>query len=227
MARGPSESCAYSTLVKAAMTRVRDPEQTRLSIVQATIDALAQVGYAGTTTVEVQKRAGVSRGALLHHYGSRAELLAAAVQEIGARRHADMVDSNARLADRVISLDEALVMLRRSFSSVTYCVEQELWSAARTDVELRQSMQPVEQRLGRQMKAGLDRLFGVVPESDRLAVIQLAVTFVRGLTTTDALRTRARSSDLELQQFGALLHERFIASEPLPTAGTTSRRRTR
>lgn len=207
------------------MTRVRDPGRTRSAIVQATIDALAQVGYAGTTTVEVQRRAGVSRGALLHHYGSRAELLAAAVQEIGARRHAEMVDSNARLADRVVSLDEALVMLRRSFSSVTYRVEQELWAAARTDVELRRSMQPVEQRLGRQMKSGLDRLFGVVPEFDRFTVIRLAVTFVRGLAAADPLRTRARSSDAELQQFSALVSERFIASEPTPPAGRTARRR--
>jgi AcrR family transcriptional regulator len=208
------------------MTRVRNPEQTRLVIVQSTIDALAQVGYAGTTTVEVQKRAGVSRGALLHHFASRADLLAAAVQEIGARRHADMVDGNARLADRVVSLNEALVMLRRSFSSVTYCVEQELWSAARTDVELRRSVQPVEQRLGRQMKSGLDRLFGVVPEIDRSTVIQLAVTFVRGLAATDTLRTRARSSDTELQQFGALLSEQFLTSDLTLPASSPTRRRT-
>lgn len=206
---------------------MRDPERTRVAIVQATIQALAQVGYAGTTTVEVQTRAGVSRGALLHHYRSRAELLAAAVQEIGARRYAEMVDSNARLADRAISVEEALVMLRRSFSSVTYCVEQELWSAARTDVELRRSMQPVEQRLGRQMKSGLDRLFAVVPEPDRATVIQMAVTFVRGLAIADALRTRARSSDAELQQFGALIQERFVASEPKLAADTTARKRTR
>jgi AcrR family transcriptional regulator len=208
------------------MTRVRDPEHTRSAIVQATIDALAQVGYAGTTTVEVQQRAGVSRGALLHHFGSRAQLLAAAVQEIGARRHADMVENNARLGDRVIALEEALVTLRRSFSSVTYCVEQELWSAARTDEELRRSVQPVEQRLGRQLRSGLDRLFSVVPEADRATVIQLAVTFVRGLATTDALRTRPRSSDAELQQFGALLSQQFSAFEPIPPASRASRRRT-
>jgi AcrR family transcriptional regulator len=208
------------------MTRVRDPEHTRSAIVQATIDALAQVGYAGTTTVEVQQRAGVSRGALLHHFSSRAQLLAAAVQEIGARRYADMVESNARLGDRVMALEEALVTLRRSFSSVTYCVEQELWSAARTDEELRRSVQPVEQRLGRQMKSGLDRLFSVVPESDRATVIQLAVTFVRGLAITDALRTHPRSSDAELQQFGALLSQQFITSQPTPPASRAARRRT-
>jgi AcrR family transcriptional regulator len=222
---GRSESYVHSSMCRTAMTRVRDPEQTRSAILQATIDALAQVGYAGTTTVEVQKRAGVSRGALLHHYGSRAELLGAAVQEIGARRHAEMVDSNARLAARVVLLDEALVMLRRSFSSVTYRVEQELWAAARTDGELRRSMQPVEQRLGRQMKSGLDRLFEVVPEADRFAVIQLAVTFVRGLVAADSLRTRIRSGDVDLQTFSALLSERYIASEPTQPNDRTARRR--
>jgi AcrR family transcriptional regulator len=200
------------------MTRVRNPDQTRSTIVQATIEALAEVGYAATTTVEVQQRAGVSRGALLHHFASRGELMAAAVQEIGARRHADMVAAHAHTADRVVSLDDALSSLRRTFSSVSYGVEQELWSAARTDDELRRHVQPVEQRLGRQMKLGLDRLFAIVPEPDRATAIALSVTFVRGLAATDTMRSRARSSDVELQQFGALLASQFI-----PPPSTTRR----
>jgi AcrR family transcriptional regulator len=196
--------------VTQSKPRVRDPLHTRAAIVQATIDALAEVGHAGTTTVEVQRLAGVSRGALLHHFGSRAELLAAAVDEIGRRRHEEMISAHTKLGDRVVNLDEALVMLRRSFSSITYCVEQELWSAARTDTELRRSVQPVEQRLGRQMKAGLDRLFRVVPEADREAVIKMAVTFVRGLAVADSLRSRPTSSAVELGAIARLLQAQYI-----------------
>ncbi len=192
------------------MPRVRDPLHTRAVLIQATIDALAEVGYAGTTTVEVQRRAGASRGALLHHFGSRAELLAAAVEEIGSRRHDEMVSGDTKRGERTIELGEALAVLRRSFSSVTYCVEQELWAAARTDHELRRSVQPVEQRLGRQMKSGLDRLFRVIPEANRGIAIQMAVTFVRGLAAADALRTRPSTSSNELDTFARLMQAQFI-----------------
>ena len=206
--------------------RIRDPLHTRAAIVQATIDALAEVGYMGTTTVEVQHRASVSRGALLHHFGSRAELLAAAVEEIGSRRHNEMISSQMKLGDRVFGLPEALAMLRRSFSSVTYSVEQELWAAARTDRELRGSVQPVEQRLGRQMKSGLDRLFRVVPEGNRAIAIQMSVTFVRGLAVADSLRTRPNDSYRELEEFALLLQTRFIHPEAthrtLPSKRTTN-----
>jgi AcrR family transcriptional regulator len=193
-----------------SMPRVRNPTSTRASIVQATIDALEEVGYAGTTTVEVHKRAGVSRGALLHHFGSRAALLAAAVEEIGLRRHDEMISGDIKRSDRIVELGEALAVLRRSFSSVTYCVEQELWAAARTDAELRVSVQPVEQRLGRQMKSGLDRLFQIVPQANRETVIQMAVTYVRGLAVADSLRTRPRASARELESFALLLQRQFI-----------------
>jgi AcrR family transcriptional regulator len=194
------------------MPRVRDPLTTRAAIVQATIDALAEVGYAGTTTVDVQKRSGVSRGALLHHFGSRAELLAAAVDEIGLRRHTEMISVDSKRGDRVVELGDALAILRRSFSSVTYCVEQELWAAARTDAALRISVQPVEQRLGRQMKSGLDRLFQIVPEANRATAIQMALTYVRGLAVADSLRTRPRASSQELDSFAQLLQTQFIDS---------------
>ncbi|MGC9544677.1 helix-turn-helix domain-containing protein, partial [Streptomyces sp. UG1] len=51
------------------MTR-RDEQRvaTRAQIVDAAVESLIEVGVAATTTLEVQRRAGVSRGALLHHF---------------------------------------------------------------------------------------------------------------------------------------------------------------
>ena len=44
--------------------------RTRTRLVDAAIDVLAEVGYAGTTFVEVSKRTGLSRGAI-HHTSTR------------------------------------------------------------------------------------------------------------------------------------------------------------
>src|SRR3954463_3943788 len=52
----------------------------RLLILDAAVACLVEDGYAGASTLAVQARAGVSRGRLLHHFPSRAELLVAAAQ---------------------------------------------------------------------------------------------------------------------------------------------------
>ncbi|GAA2093086.1 MULTISPECIES: helix-turn-helix domain-containing protein [Brevibacterium] len=52
------------------------------AILSAAIDCLLEDGYAATTTLRVQQRAGVSRGKLLHHFPSKRELLAAATRRL-------------------------------------------------------------------------------------------------------------------------------------------------
>ena len=56
--------------------------QTRARVLDAVLGCLVERGYAGTTTTAVAARAGVSRGAQLHHYRTRAALVAAAVEHL-------------------------------------------------------------------------------------------------------------------------------------------------
>ena len=56
------------------------------AILSAAIDCLLEDGYAATTTLRVQQRAGVSRGKLLHHFPSKRELLAAATRRLTEAR---------------------------------------------------------------------------------------------------------------------------------------------
>ena len=48
----------------------------------AALACLFEYGYSGTTMAQVSDRAGVSRGAPHHHYGSKSELMAAAVKHL-------------------------------------------------------------------------------------------------------------------------------------------------
>ena len=59
-------------------------EITRNTILDAAIDCFYELGYGNTTTEKVAKRAGVSRGAMLHHFPSRLELIKAAVARLSA-----------------------------------------------------------------------------------------------------------------------------------------------
>ena len=62
---------------------------TRAALLDAAIECLVKRGYAATTTIETARRAGVSRGAELHHFPSKAELLTTAVDHLFDRRRAE------------------------------------------------------------------------------------------------------------------------------------------
>src|SRR6478735_1227651 len=71
---------------RAPRTQQQRRDETRRALLDAAVESLIQVGFARTTTLEVQRRADVSRGALLHHFPSKAELLVAAVDHLAEMR---------------------------------------------------------------------------------------------------------------------------------------------
>src|ERR1700752_1418105 len=67
-------------------TQQQRREETRRALLDAAVESLIEVGFTRTTTLEVQRRANTSRGALLHHFPSKAELLVAAVDHLAEMR---------------------------------------------------------------------------------------------------------------------------------------------
>ena len=66
------------------MATKRDDQrrETRGRIVDAAVRSFVENGYAATTALGVQRDAGVSRGALLHHFPTSEALSAAAVARL-------------------------------------------------------------------------------------------------------------------------------------------------
>ena len=60
-------------------------EQMRQRLVDAVLQSLQNHGYAGTTISRIIDIAGVSRGAPLHHFATKAELIEAAAQQLVRR----------------------------------------------------------------------------------------------------------------------------------------------
>src|SRR5271167_1148497 len=56
--------------------------ETRRRLLDATVACLFERGYAGTTTTEIARRAGVSRGAQLHHFPKKDELVVSALEHL-------------------------------------------------------------------------------------------------------------------------------------------------
>lgn len=54
---------------------MKKSETTKQKILESTIEAISEKGYAPTTTKEIAKRAGVSEGTIFKYYGSKQDLL--------------------------------------------------------------------------------------------------------------------------------------------------------
>src|SRR6185295_3911219 len=106
----------------SAPAGTRTPQQDRSRATQqrllaATIDCLVEHGWAGTTTTVIAERAGVSRGAQLHHYPTRAALVLAAVTHLTELRAGELRAEASNLSDdRGERLDQVIDMLAAVFT---------------------------------------------------------------------------------------------------------------
>jgi AcrR family transcriptional regulator len=85
-----AKAAAKLEAIRAPRTQQQRREETRRALLDAAVESLIEVGFARTTTLEVQRRAEVSRGALLHHFPSKAELLVAAIDQLAEMRAREM-----------------------------------------------------------------------------------------------------------------------------------------
>lgn len=159
-------------------TQAERSASTRRRLLDATVDCLVELGYGGTTTSAVSERAGVSRGAQLHHYGTRQQLMGAAVEHLAARRLHSVQAAAARLPDTATRPRRALDLLAEALSGPLYAATLELYTAARTDEELRLALVPVEQEVTRALRQ-LCRQF--VTDDPTLVQLTLDLLLGRGV----------------------------------------------
>jgi AcrR family transcriptional regulator len=112
-------------------------EAMRGRLLDATIESLATSGYSGFSTNDVVRRAGVSRGALAHHFPTKADLVAAAADRLIELRAAEFRERFTAVPPRRRTVAKALDVLWSFFDDPSFHALLELVVAARTDAELR------------------------------------------------------------------------------------------
>ena len=188
----------------AAATRVPQEERTRAMrarLLEATVELLVEKGYAGTSTTLVSERAGVSRGAQLHHFPTKQDLVVAAVKHVTEVRGAELaaaaegLPSDPRRRTRAV-----LQVLGDHFTSPVFTAALELWVAARTDPALLAEVAPLEQQVGRETHRLTVELLDVDEKEPGVrALVQTTLDLVRGLglAATISDDTRRRNSVLD------------------------------
>lgn len=168
----------------------RDGAAMRQILLDAAVECLIELGVAGTTTLAVQRRAGASRGALLHHFPTHADLLAASVAELVKRNEQAVVTSRTGASRPHDPLRAAVDALAFAGRQPSYLAELELWAVARTDRPLRQALIAAERAAKREIDRVSADLFadwaGSEAYDDAVALTQ---HFVRGLAISENLRS--------------------------------------
>jgi AcrR family transcriptional regulator len=143
----------------ARRTNAERTATTRARLLDATVASLAERGYAATTTTEVSRRSGVSRGAQLHHFPTRQELVLAAIEHVIARRIDEVAAVGARVPEGPHRVDMTLDLLWATMRGPTFSACFELMVAARTDPGLHAAVAEMGGRLDEGILAAAAELF--------------------------------------------------------------------
>jgi AcrR family transcriptional regulator len=162
-------------------TQAQRSADTQDLLLQATIDCLVERGFEGTSTPEICRRAGVSRGAQLHHYPTKVDLLVAAVEYLCDQRHAEFRQLVEKKTSKRQRLDAAFDHLWEIYSSPTLSAWMELTVAARTDPVLKAEMGRVSGRLEDEAEITLREFFGIANDVPAKASVRLVLSLLDGL----------------------------------------------
>lgn len=170
--------------------RAAQREATRQRIVQVAVDLLVERGLTATTTVEVQRAGGFSRGALLHHFPTREAMLGATIRLLMERNEVAVRQAEAEVPADLDRVQRAIRVLCASMVRLAFVAELELWAAARTDPALRDVLRDEEKRARTDLYRVIRDVFGEdLATNERYPVVaSLTVQFLRGLAISDVLR---------------------------------------
>lgn len=185
---------------------------TRTRLLEAAIDCLVDLGYSRTTTVDVAERAGVSRGAMLHHYPSKADLLYAAMEHLHAKRMDDLRKAVAGFGEEDV-VEVAVNLFWEMAKHPYFHAMQELTVAARTDAELRGTLLPLAHRFEEEIFRATQELFAgyAQPGAPFEEMRDLARFFFDGLGMGRVLHEDDRFSERALAFFKQLLRDLVVA----------------
>jgi AcrR family transcriptional regulator len=178
--------------------------QTRL--LDATIECLVELGWAATSTTEVVRRAGVSRGAQVHHFPTKEDLVLAALDYLLERRMRAFEDAFAGLpADQRTPANAMRLLFAHCFGD-TFEAWLELVMAARTDPAVHERFVQLEERF---FDNALSTFRGMFPEaaSDptfaRVA-LRLSFSLLDGLALNRLIDVEAAELEMVLEAFNAI-----------------------
>jgi AcrR family transcriptional regulator len=153
-------------------TQTERSDAMRRRLIDATLHCLTKDGYAATTVSSIVRRAGVSRGAHLHHFPTKNSLILEATEFLMRRAYrllGEMLLAIAEDADRVAAVVDGA--WKTIYGTRHFGAYFELITAAKHDPDLASAMQALSERTLRTIDGAIDHYFekraeGVVTPRD-------------------------------------------------------------
>lgn len=143
MARTAARKAPAARPVAEPTQQALKSAQTRARLIEATIRCLIKYGYSSTTTLKVAAEAGMSRGAMLHHFENGGALMQATIGELMERR----LRAFRRAVDNPAPDVHTLVRTYwKQLLSQTFTAFVELAIASRTDKDLAKILEPAQEQ---------------------------------------------------------------------------------
>ena len=187
-ARRLARSDAASRQKPRRRTQEERSTTTRRRLIDAAVKCLSECGYVEATVEVIAGRAGVSRGAVQHHFGSRNDLLLAVVDDFGrALVEPEEISQKLSVAERV---DAAIDRTWQLVRSPHFIAVVEIWLATRNVPEVVRVTSKKITAFERALDQRWQELFSdIKAPADKIAVTRhIVLAALRGL----ALRTLYR-----------------------------------
>ncbi|MEO2175981.1 MAG: TetR/AcrR family transcriptional regulator [bacterium] len=166
-------------------------ENTRGTILDAAVECFYDLGYNNTTTEKIAKKAGVSRGAMLHHFPSRKDLIGAAVAHLAKRRLElfETEESHIQKNEEHTLIEEGIDAYWEQLHSPLFIVFHELQVASRTDPELRSVLIPAIKEFEDSWRKASVRVFPDLALSEEFDTANMLTAYLlEGMAVSGAVR---------------------------------------
>jgi AcrR family transcriptional regulator len=191
---------------KSAMTRDK--------ILDAAIDCFIKLGYTNVTTAKVASTAGVSRGAMLHHFPSKTELIQAAIEYLHDKLLVDFSSRVKKIAGTTPGKEHRRKGLEAYWDHLTsdlFMAYHELCVAGRTDPELRAILEKSTIEFDQHVRESTTELFSEWSDTGDRFLLAMDVTkfMMEGMAVGQMVTNREERVTRLLNYLGDRLEEIF------------------
>jgi len=180
-------------------TKAEQADATRTALSAAARQLFTERGYAATSTTEIVERAGVTRGALYHHFAAKDELFRAVFEQLEG-------EVTEHVAHQALTSDDPLEQLRRGTRAyLDACIDPAVQRVVLLDgpsVLGWEAWQEIEQRYGYGLVvAGVEAAIGAgliaTQPVDALAHVLFGALTEAGMVVARADEPRTARADME------------------------------
>ncbi len=195
-------------------TQAERTAATVTKLLEATIDSIVELGYAGATTRVICERAGVSQGGLFRHFATRRDLIVAAIEHLHETRRSNLnkdfdPDLGGFSPPRIIAQLRAVRDHIREPRNMAYL---EVMLAARTEPDLRAGLGPLLAGQDRAVRASASKnpLFAALSEESQRVWLDLVT---QTLWVESLWRTALPEPSLDDRKLELLVRLAFLLAE--------------